>query len=441
MSVLDIFKWKQYKADKESLEQQLAELKENFTPEMQDTAKLFELRTQLSHQIETLDTTIQEKQKTITNILKDIDELNGTIAKKKQSVIQLDEEMMLQEFGLYKPRYEFATALGYKQRLENVRSMQKELIKQNRAVTGNTTWAVNGSKSQGTKMVKDMQKLLLRAFNSECDDVIEHVKFNSYEAANKRITASYEAISKLGAIMEVAITPRYFSLKCEELSLALEYREKLHEEKETQKEIRAQMREEAKVAKELEEARKKVEKEKKHYENALEAICKQLSMASTEERNALEDKRKSIQENIDEIHKSLHDIDYREANAKAGYVYVISNIGSFGENVYKIGMTRRLEPYDRVDELGDASVPFDFDVHAMIFSEDAPKLEAALHKAFENKKVNMINTRREFFHVTLDEIKEVVRKNYDKTAEFIDVAEAEQYRKSLKLKKQENSIH
>lgn len=441
MGVLDIFKWKQYKADKESLEQQLAELKENFTPEMQDTAKLFELRTQLSHQIETLDTTIQEKQKTITNILKDIDELNGTIAKKKQSVIQLDEEMMLQEFGLYKPRYEFATALGYKQRLENVRSMQKELIKQNRAVTGNTTWAVNGSKSQGTKMVKDMQKLLLRAFNSECDDVIEHVKFNSYEAANKRITASYEAISKLGAIMEVAITPRYFSLKCEELSLALEYREKLHEEKETQKEIRAQMREEAKVAKELEEARKKVEKEKKHYENALEAICKQLSMASTEERNALEDKRKSIQENIDEIHKSLHDIDYREANAKAGYVYVISNIGSFGENVYKIGMTRRLEPYDRVDELGDASVPFDFDVHAMIFSEDAPKLEAALHKAFENKKVNMINTRREFFHVTLDEIKEVVRKNYDKTAEFIDVAEAEQYRKSLKLKKQENSIH
>ena len=97
-------------------------------------------------------------------------------------------------------------------------------------------------------------------------------------------------------------------------------------------------------------------------------------------------------------------------------------------------MTRRLDPQDRIDELGDASVPFNFDVHAMIFSENAPALEAALHKAFENRKLNMVNTRREFFLVTLDEIKDVVRKNFDKTVEFIDIPDAEQYRLSVKMK-------
>ena len=119
---------------------------------------------------------------------------------------------------------------------------------------------------------------------------------------------------------------------------------------------------------------------------------------------------------------------------RAGYVYVISNIGAFGENIYKIGMTRRLDPQDRIDELGDASVPFNFDVHAMIFSDDAPALEAALHRAFEDRKLNMVNQRREFFNVTLDEIKEVIRQNFDKTVEFVDVPNAEQYRVSQKLR-------
>lgn len=137
---------------------------------------------------------------------------------------------------------------------------------------------------------------------------------------------------------------------------------------------------------------------------------------------------------LNKIDKEFADVDYREANQRAGYVYVISNIGAFGENVYKIGMTRRLDPQDRVDELSDASVPFNFDVHAMIFSNDAPKLEAALHNAFADRKLNFVNQRREFFNVTLDEIKQVVRENYDKSVEFVELAPAEQYRESLKLK-------
>ena len=145
------------------------------------------------------------------------------------------------------------------------------------------------------------------------------------------------------------------------------------------------------------------------------------------------EKKKELEAHLAEIEATLKDLDYREANVKAGYVYIISNIGAFGENVYKIGMTRRLEPTDRIDELSDASVPFNFDIHAMIFSDNAPALEAALHNAFESKKLNMVNQRKEFFNVSLDEIKQVVRSNYDKTVDWIDIPDAQQYRQSLKM--------
>lgn len=181
---------------------------------------------------------------------------------------------------------------------------------------------------------------------------------------------------------------------------------------------------------------KKIKKEQNHYQNALEHINKQLDSASEDEKAELLKKKSEIESELTEINKSIEDIDYRATNAKAGYVYIISNVGSFGKDVYKIGMTRRLEPQERVDELGDASVPFNFDVHAMIFSDNAPALEAALHKAFENRKLNMVNTRREFFNVTLEEIEDVVKKNYDKTVEFTRLAPAEQYYESQKMREQ-----
>ena len=164
-------------------------------------------------------------------------------------------------------------------------------------------------------------------------------------------------------------------------------------------------------------------------------VLKQIEETNLPSQDLL-DKKNELETQLGEIDVAIKDLDYREANQRAGYVYIISNIGAFGENIYKIGMTRRLNPQDRVDELGDASVPFNFDVHAMIFSDDAPTLENALHKAFEDRKLNMVNQRREFFNVTLDEIKEVIKKNFDKTVEFIDIPDAEQYRESLKLKEQ-----
>ena len=288
-------------------------------------------------------------------------------------------------------------------------------------------------------MVADMQKLLLRAFNSECDEIVSKVKFNNIEASEKRITASKDAISKLGEMMGISITYQYYKLKMDELHLAYEYQVKKQEEKEEQRRIREELREQEKLAKEIEEARKKIQKDKNHFENALAQIEKRLSTETDSEQKAeLEAKAAEIKEKLQGLNEELAAVDYREANQKAGYVYIISNIGAFGPDVYKIGMTRRLDPMDRVDELGDASVPFKFDVHAMIFTEDAPKLEAALHHAFEHKKVNMVNNRREFFRVSLDEIKKVIQENHDKTVEFVDIPDAEQYRQSLLIQQASN---
>lgn len=382
---------------------------------------------------------IAERQKQLDNLQRDLYGTQCQLDALRKEVIETSETILLQSFGLYTPRFSFVNSDEYKARLLEIRAQQKDMIKDKSAVSGNANWTVNGNAAKGRRMVADMQKLLLRAFNSECDDVIEHVKYNNIESSEKRITASRDAISKLGDLMGVSIQPRYYRLKIEELYLAFEYQQKKQQEKEEQKEARARMREEAKLAKEIEEERKKLEKEQKHYQNALKKITEQLASASEEDRAAIEEKKRELEQQLSKIDQEFQAVDYREANQRAGYVYIISNIGAFGEDVYKIGMTRRLDPMDRVDELGDASVPFDFDVHAMIFSDDAPRLEAALHNAFADRKLNFVNQRREFFHVSLDEIKQVVKENYDRSVEFIDLAPAEQYRQSLLMKKQAES--
>lgn len=372
-------------------------------------------------------------------IQREIDAKNAELEGVKDELVETRDEVLLQSFGLYTPHYPFMHSEEYKTKLLGIRAEQKDMIRDGSAVTGIASWSVNGDVRKGKKMVADTQKLLLRAFNAECDDAIEHVRYSNLEASEKKIERSRDAISKLGEIMSIRITSDYYQLKLEELYLAFEYQEKKQEEKEEQKEARARLREEQKLAREIEEERKKLEKEQKHYQNALKQLKMQIAEAPKEEQAALAAKKEELENQLKKIDKEFKDVDYREANQKAGYVYVISNIGAFGENVYKIGMTRRLVPEDRVDELGDASVPFDFDIHAMIFSKDAPKLEAALHNAFADRKLNFVNQRREFFRVSLDEIKKVVWENFDRSVEFKDIAPAEQYRQSLKMREQQEN--
>ena len=428
MGFADMFKGKQYKAELEKSNKEIEEMKSMFTPEMQEADSLRQVINSMKEQKEALGETIARMNHAVATLDKEIKD-------KKSLIITLDDEILFQEFGLYKPRYDFANSTQYKIKLNSIREQQKEMIKAGTAVTANTNWTVNNSASQGKKMVKDMQKLFLRAFNSDCEEVISKVKYNNFDASLKKITASKDAISKLGTVMSLSISMRYYELKVQELALGFEYAQKKQEEKEEQKMLREQMREEAKLQREIEEARKSIEKEKRHYSNALDRAERAYAAAKDDiDKEIWKEKLDELKAHLVEIEKNLKDIDYREANKRAGYVYIISNIGSFGENVYKIGMTRRLDPQDRVDELGDASVPFNFDVHAMIFSDDAPKLEAALHNEFSDRKINMVNQRREFFRVTLDEIEEAVKKNFDKSVEFKKFADAEQYRQSLKMK-------
>lgn len=368
----------------------------------------------------------------IAELNNEIADLEKTVKDKQKQIISLDDEIIVQEFGLYTPQFEFATALDYKEELAKIRALQKDLINNKLAVTGSTDWTVNGNKTKGRKMISDTQKLLLRAFNTECDEIVNKIKYTNFDASLNKMYKSSETISKLGTVMNISITQKYLNAKVKELRLAFEYQQKKQEEKEAMKAAREAQREQAKVQRELEEQQKKFEKEQTHYQTAYEHIISQLHQKPDD--IDLLNRKSELENKLSDIDKALSDIDYRQANMKAGYVYVISNIGAFGENVFKIGMTRRLNPQERVDELGDASVPFKFDVHAMIFSDDAPALEAALHRAFEDKKVNMVNQRREFFNVTIDEIKKVIRENYDKTVEFIDVPDAEQYRISKKMR-------
>lgn len=439
MGIGDIFKTGQFKAEIESLKQENFRLQSEldhaqslFTPEMQNAQSLHNLINKLNSDKSVLESNLEELARDISLHKLNIEKLDSEIKNRENQIVDLDDEILVQEFGLYRPHYNFANALDYKDRLAEIRAKQKALIKSKTAVSGDTNWQVNGSSSQGKKMVNDTQKLLLRAFNTECDELIGKVKYTNYDASLNRIYKSAETISKLGVIMNISITPAYLNLKVEELRLSFEYQQKKQQEKEAQKAARAELREADRLQKEIEAQRKKIEKEQTHYQTAYDHLLVQLQ-ADPENKDLL-NKKMDLESQLNDIDKAMKDIDYREANQRAGYVYVISNIGAFGPDVYKIGMTRRLDPQDRVDELGDASVPFNFDVHAMIFSDDAPALEAALHRAFEDRKLNMVNTRREFFNVTLDEIKEVIKKNFDKTVEFIDVPDAEQYRISQKMR-------
>lgn len=388
---------------------------------------------------------VQKAEKDLSDIKKEkdtlqseLDQIKAKIIDKKKDLFNIEEELLMQSFGFYTPKYDCMNSDEYAERIKKNRDKQKALVKAKNALTYYDGWVLDDSRSKGTAMNNDNMKMVLRAFNNECDVLIDKVKFNNIDKIKRQIQKSANAIDKLNQRNRITIKLSYINLKIEELELVHEYRVKKQDEKEAMKAARAEEREQAKLQKEIEEARKAIRKEQSHYETERDRLIEQLSNASDEEKLLIKDKLETIENQLKEIEKNLEEVDYREANQKAGYVYIISNIGSFGEGIYKIGMTRRLEPQDRVDELGDASVPFTFDVHAMIFSDDAPKLEAALHNAFEDRKVNLINGRKEFFKVSLEEIEKVVKENHDKLIEFKKTPDAEQYRESALLRKQYN---
>lgn len=433
---MGLFGNKKMESELEQLKARNAYLEQNMSPEMRAvdaaSAQLAQLQQQVAQWQQSYNSFV-----TSTNSLREESiRLDNEIACKRKQSSDLDDTLLAEEFGLYKPTFDFASSTQYKEALKAVRDEQKAAIKRLNEDAKTTTWTVNNSRSEGRKMIRDIQRLLLRAFNTECDDLIAKIKTSNVEKIIERISKSAATISNLGRVIGVSIPHDYTLLKKKEARLAYEYAVAKEGEKEAIREAKAREREELKVQKEIEEKRRRLKKEEAQYAKALADATAKLEKAGADEIDALRAKIAELEANIGEVKKGIADVDYREANKRAGFVYIISNIGSFGQGVFKIGMTRRLEPMERIMELSDASVPFNFDVHALIFSDDAPGLEAALHREFESRKLNLVNQRREFFKCSLEEIEQAVIKNYDKTVEFIELPEAEQYRISEAMRKE-----
>lgn len=369
-------------------------------------------------------------------------ELSTKILALKEKLQGLEEQEIVEAFGFYESKYDFQGAEEYKQRLDKIRAQQKQLIKDKQAAVCHTEWSVGGSVKEGKKMTDNFLKLVLRAFNGECDASVVKVKYNNIQTMENRIRKAYEELNRLSQTTHCKITSTYLDLKLQELWLTHEYQEKKYQEQEEQRLIREQMREEEKALRELEKARQDAEREERRYQEALEKARRDVESATGKAQGKLLSQIEELQKRLAEAEANKERAISQAQLTKSGHVYIISNIGSFGEDVYKIGMTRRLEPMDRVKELGDASVPFPFDVHAMIFCEDAPELESRLHKCFHHRRVNKENERKEFFRVSLDEIVQVVRET-DKELKickseviFTKVAEAAEYRKTLAKERQ-----
>lgn len=367
--------------------------------------------------------------------------LNQELLQKRDQLTQLQREIgaldsysELQSFGLYRPHYAFDAPETYKAELEEIRDRQATMLKEKAAAVFSRQWTVDGSVQKGQVMINRQVKLMLRAFNGECDAALAKVRFNNVIALEERIRNACAAINKLAETYQCAIADGYLELKIAELRLAYEYAVKQQEQREEQRQAREQMREEESVRREIEEEQRDAEREQERAARALEAARAQLQTANQREKDALAAQVSDLEARLAIARAKIERAISMAQLTRAGHVYVISNEGSFGANVYKIGMTRRKEPEERVQELGDASVPFAFDIHAMIYCEDAPELERKLHRVLSMARVNLVNERKEFFAVTLAEIEQAVRACHMGAVEFTKLAVAEQWRRSTLLR-------
>lgn len=337
------------------------------------------------------------------------------------SYVELDDARVLQEVGIYRYHHPLENAEAFRDRLRDIEARIADLVGQGKAIIKSNLFTFDNSLAKGRRMTDDLAKLMLRAYNAEADNSIRSLKLGNVLTAKRRIDASRLAIAKLGALMEMHISDDFHALRIEEIELTSDWLMKKQEEKEAEREERARLREERRVERELADERAQLDKERSHLLNTLNAL-----RASGQSDPGLELR-------LEAIDQAITQNDFRTANIRAGYIYVISNRGAFGEDVVKIGLTRRLEPTDRVAELSGASVPFRFDIHTLFFSEDAVTLENELHKHFAARALNQANPRKEFFFATPAEVREVLQDKVGNLLEFNEGAAATEYLQSINL--------
>lgn len=335
------------------------------------------------------------------------------------TVVELNDERVLQDVGIYRYHHPLENAVAYRARLDEVGARIAELVKAGTAIEKSTMFTFDGSLSKGRSFTNDLAKLMLRAYNAEAENVVRTLRVGNLQTAIRRLEASRVAIARLGKMMEMRISDGFHALRIEEIELTADYLVKKEEEREIARAERERLREERKVEQELAAARERLEKERAHLVTVIEKL----------EASGLSDP--DLQAKLSNVDNAIAQNDYRAANIRAGYVYVISNRGALGERVVKIGLTRRLEPLDRINELGDASVPFRFDVHAIYFSEDAVKLENELHDHFASRRMNWANNRKELFFASPSDVRSVLVEKVGNLLEFVEHCESTEYYQSV----------
>ena len=327
---------------------------------------------------------------------------------------------VLHDVGVFNYSHPLESAVAYEDAMSEISADRKALIEEGKAVEVSTRFTFDNSLAKGRKMTGDLAKLMLRAYNAEAENCVRTVRAGNLQAAQRRLTNAAKAIERYASMMELRISPAYHEVRLRELSLTADHHMKRQEEKEAQREERERLREERRAAKELQAELDRLKNERARYASALGRVAE----------DDLSDTRAKLESRIAEIDSAIEQNDYRLANMRAGFVYVISNLGSFGPGVVKIGLTRRLDPMERVLELSNASVPFKFDVHALFFSRDAVGVETQLHRRFSDKRVNRINSRKEYFYVSPVDVKEALADIDGGLLEFNEASDAEQYRLS-----------
>lgn len=391
----------------------------------------------LTNKIENKKSELQKLKKQL-NIASDIVNLESELEQRKKELEKLErnisianDTLEMQEVGFFERQYKFSDSTKYKQALDELRGQQKSLVKNGKAGNIIRPMLLDNNKSKGRAMQNQLIRAAIRGFNGEADALLVKTTVANVDKKIKALKKAFEQLNKMYSRNLIEITPQYLELKTKELQLASEYEYQKQEEKELLREQREKEREEKKLQAEIKAKRKQLNKDRTHFKNMINNVEEMLTSAKGDELQELKRQLDEYQVKLSELDSLEEDIDYREGHATAGYVYIISNIGSFGENVYKIGVTRRLEPLERIKELSSASVPFQFDVHALIFSEEAFALENELHNEFESYKVNKVNGRKEYFKVPFEKIKESLMKHKELTIELTEQAEAFEYRQSL----------
>jgi len=362
-----------------------------------------------------------EEQKTLESQLRTrVAELRREVTELEGQVIAVRDRLALEELGLFDFEHAAEESPKLAAELESLRAQIRESNKIGTAITATQNFTFNNSLAKGKTFVRQMSRIMLRSYNAEAENAVKTVRAGNLAAAQKRLETARVQIAKQGQMIDLKVTDHYHWLRSRELEIAARHLQAVAAAKELEREHREELREQRKLEAEVQRETERLNKERTHYLNSIQ----RLREAGDEEGAA------SLQEELNRIDDEIAQADYRAANIRAGYVYVISNIGAFGEGVVKIGMTRRLEPMDRIRELGDASVPFRFDVHALFFSDDAVSVETMLHQEFAEYRLNKVNPRREFFRVTPRQVLEALTEHDVAVLEFNTHPAAEDFRMS-----------